>query len=423
MIIPVYFTKMISIIILSIVLILIAVRQIGKIKLQIWQIMSIGALAALLTGQINLSAAFKAIDFDVIIFLFGMFVIGQAIEESGYLSHFSYQLYNRAVSLDLLLLIILFTMGIASAFLMNDTVAIIGTPVILLIAKKNNIRPKILLLALAFSVTIGSVMSPIGNPQNLIIAINGGLSNSFSEFLKALFIPTIVNLFIAFAVLRLYYKDDFRKKLLNHPKKPIKDKVLASLSKVSLLVMLILVVVKIIFSVLSLSVDFRLTYIAVGAALPIILFSKKRVSIIKNIDWSTLIFFVSMFILMQSVWNSGIFQYEINNHNIQLNSTDMILTVSVTLSQLISNVPLVALYLPLLLKLGAGAKEMMALAAGSTIAGNLFILGAASNIIIIQNAEKRTGDTLTFLDFARIGIPLTILNLLVYYFYLQYFFK
>lgn len=421
MIIPVYFTKMISLIILTIVLILIAVRQIGKIKLQIWQIMLGGALAVLLTNQINLSAAFNSIDFDVIIYLFGMFVVGQAIEESGYLSHFSYQLYHRADSLDLLVLIILFTMGIASAFLMNDTVAIIGTPVILLMAKKNNIQPKILLLALAFSVTIGSVMSPIGNPQNLIIAINGGLKNSFLEFLRALFIPTILNLFIAFAVLKIFYKNDFRKKLLNHPKEPIKDKALASLSKVSLLIMFILVVVKIIFSVFFPSIDFRLTYIAVSAALPIILFSKKRLPIIKNIDWSTLIFFVSMFILMQSVWNSGIFQNEINKHNFQLNSTNMILTVSVVLSQFISNVPLVALYLPLLLKLGAGAKEMMALAAGSTIAGNLFILGAASNIIIIQNAEKRTGDTLTFLDFARIGIPLTILNVLIYYFYLHYF--
>jgi len=95
----------------------------------------------------------------------------------------------------------------------------------------------------------------------------------------------------------------------------------------------------------------------------------------------------------------------------------MILLVSVILSQLISNVPLVALYLPLLVHAGAGTKEAIALAAGSTIAGNLLILGAASNIIIIQNAEKKSGDTISFLEFARIGIPLTIINVLVYYFW------
>jgi Na+/H+ antiporter NhaD/arsenite permease-like protein len=59
----------------------------------------------------------------------------------------------------------------------------------------------------------------------------------------------------------------------------------------------------------------------------------------------------------------------------------------------------------------------MALAAGSTIAGNLFILGAASNVIIIQNAEKEN-ETLTFLEFARVGIPLSILNIIVYMIFL-----
>jgi len=60
----------------------------------------------------------------------------------------------------------------------------------------------------------------------------------------------------------------------------------------------------------------------------------------------------------------------------------------------------------------------MALAAGSTIAGNLFILGAASNVIIIQNAEKK-GQTLTFVEFAKIGIPLTIINIFVYWIFLS----
>jgi Na+/H+ antiporter NhaD/arsenite permease-like protein len=61
---------------------------------------------------------------------------------------------------------------------------------------------------------------------------------------------------------------------------------------------------------------------------------------------------------------------------------------------------------------------MMALAAGSTIAGNLFILGAASNVIIIQNAEKKFGETISFIEFARIGILMTAINLLVYWLFL-----
>lgn len=85
---------------------------------------------------------------------------------------------------------------------------------------------------------------------------------------------------------------------------------------------------------------------------------------------------------------------------------------------MISNVPLVTLYLPLLISSGASTKGMMALVAGSTIAGNLFILGAASNVIIIQNAEKKSGETLTFLEFAKIGVPMTTINILIYWLFL-----
>jgi len=77
-------------------------------------------------------------------------------------------------------------------------------------------------------------------------------------------------------------------------------------------------------------------------------------------------------------------------------------------------------YNPFLLRAGGGEAELMALAEGSTIAGNLTILGAASNVIIIQNVERRKGMTITFLEFARVGVPLTILNGTVYWLFLRY---
>jgi Na+/H+ antiporter NhaD/arsenite permease-like protein len=128
-----------------------------------------------------------------------------------------------------------------------------------------------------------------------------------------------------------------------------------------------------------------------------------------------------MFVLMQSVWDSGYFQNVIANLQLNLQSIGIIMAVSIVLSQLISNVPLVALYLPVLSHLGTATKEMMALAAGSTIAGNFSILGAASNVIIIQNAEKKAGETLTFWEFVRIGIPLTAVNALVYWLFFLFF--
>jgi Na+/H+ antiporter NhaD/arsenite permease-like protein len=409
----------ISIIILAIVFVLIAIRKIGNIKLQIWQIMLFGALAVLVTLQITPLDALKSINVDVLLFLFGMFVIGQALEDSGYLSHLSYRFIRHAKSMDAVILFLLFGFGFLSAFLMNDTLAIIGTPVVLLFAKQQNANAKLLLLTLAFSVTIGSVMSPIGNPQNLLIAINGGLSSPFLTFLRYLFLPTVLNLLIAYVILKLFFKKEFIHDVVLPKPDPIRDEKLALFSKLSLVLIIILIIVKIIIVTAGIPFNFRLTYIALIGMLPIIVGSARRVRIVKRIDWSTLVFFAAMFVLMQSVWNSGFFQTIIQNTNVDILSIPLILFISILLSQFISNVPLVALYLPLLLQAGAQTTQMVALAAGSTIAGNLFILGAASNVIIIQNAEKKTGATLTFLDFAKVGIPLTILNTLIYWFFLM----
>jgi len=412
---------MISIIVLLVVFILIAVRQIGNFRLQIWQIVLLGAVAVLVSGQISPLKALKAINLDVILFLFGTFVIGQALEESGYLSHLSHRFFKRAKSLDSLVLLVLFGMGGLSAFLMNDTLAIIGTPVVLLLARKNDINAKILLLALAFAVTIGSVTSPIGNPQNLLIALNGRVTNPFVTFFKYLLVPTIVNLFIAYLLLRLFFRKHFHTQSLTNSDEFIKDEKLATLSKVSLILLIALVVVKITIVLLGLDIDFRLTYIALISALPVILFSRKRFTVIRKIDWFTLIFFAAMFVLMESVWDSGFFQSVIDNMNFNLLSIGAILAISIVLSQLISNVPLVALYLPMLMQAGVNTMELMALAAGSTIAGNLSILGAASNVIIIQNSERKSGETLAFLEFIKIGVPLTVINTLVYWLFFLVF--
>ncbi len=405
---------MISIIVLSVVFVLIAIRQLGNIRLQIWQIMLLGALGVLVTGQISPLDALKAINPDVMLFLFGVFIVGQALEESGYLSHLSYMFFKRARSMSTLVLWILFGMGMLSAFLMNDTVAIIGTPVVLALARNNGLEPKVLLLTLAFAVTIGSVTSPIGNPQNLLIALHDGIANPFVTFFRYLLIPTVANLLVAYLLLRLFYRSHFRKGELNHTPSLIKDERLAALCKVSLVVLFALVLVKIALVLFGAKIDFRLTYIALVSALPIVLFSPRRWDVIKKIDWYTLLFFAAMFVLMETVWRSGIFQNTLGALKLELTSVGAILGISAVLSQLISNVPLVALYLPVLNHLAVSVKGLMALAAGSTIAGNFTILGAASNVIIIQNAERR-GATITFLEFVKIGAPLTVINLLIYW--------
>lgn len=405
-----------SVLILFGVFVFTALRQVGSLKLQIWQIMTCGALMVLLFGEISPEKALEAINIDVLLFLFGAFCVGEALNRSGYLAYLGSRIVSKAKNTDQLVLLVLFSTGLLSAILMNDTLAIMGTPLVLQFSRKYGVSAKLMLFALAFGVTTGSVMSPIGNPQNLLIAIGGHLKTPFVTFLHSLALPTLVCLLIAYGTLKLFFRQDFGKSALIHSEEVIQDPELATLSKISLSLMLILIACKVFLVEFFPSWDFSLSLLALISASPVLLFSRKRFEILKNIDWTTLIFFVSMFVLMESVWISGTCQELLEKLSPQLGSVPMILALSIGLSQLISNVPFVALYLP---AMGStvSQEQLMALAAGSTIAGNLLILGAASNVIIIQNAEKE-GQTLSFIEFSKIGLLITFLDAIIYFIFL-----
>ena len=374
-----------------------------------------GAIAVLVTGQIGFFDAVRAINIDVMLFLFGMFVVGEALVASGYLSVFAHRFFSRAKNPDQLVLAILFGMGILSALLMNDTLAIIGTPLVLGLATRFRISPKLLLLSLAFAITTGSVMSPIGNPQNLLVAMNSGMGAPFVTFGLYLVIPTIVSLAASYAVLHLFYKKEFLPRPIVSEPETVCDEKLARLVKCSLVIILVLAAANIAFSLTDSARIVSLPLIALCAAVPVIVFSHRRVEVIKKIDWHTLVFFAAMFVLMASVWQSGFFQSFVSANGVA--SVPAILATSIVISQFISNVPFVALFLPMIMQAGGTTGQLMALAAGSTIAGNLTILGAASNVIIVQNAEKQ-GETITFIEFAKVGIPLTLIQVAIYWAFL-----
>jgi len=399
----------ITLITLALVFILIAVRRIGSLQLAIWQIMGAGALLVLVTGQIAPARALAAINGEVMLFLAGMFVLGRALEMSGYLAVLEFKLLRRTRTAGQLVFGLLLTMGLGSALLMNDTVAVIGTPLVVWIARRQSLEPKLLLLTLAFAITIGSVMSPIGNPQNLLIALQTGLANPFVVFLKWLAVPTIANLLLAGLVLRFFYRKEFRQPLHFTYQAETPHNRLVTLVKTALGLVGFTIMLKIGVVIVGLRWDLPLTLVALAAALPVLAGSPQRWQILKTIDWATLLFFAAMFILMQSVWDTGFFQHLLG----ALLKPSYIMAAGIVLSQFISNVPLVALLLPAMQQSGAEIIQLMTLAAGSTLAGNLTILGAASNVIIIQMAERMDGGTLTFVEFIRIGALLTLLNALL----------
>jgi len=407
-----YLFTYIAILVLAAVFLLIAVRQVFRGRLRIWQIMLGGAAAVLILGQITLADAFGAINADVMVFLFCMFVIGEAMNRSGYLDKLTRLLFSRARTTGGLILLLLLGFAALSGLLMNDTLAIIGTPLVLGIAGRCRIPAKLMLLTLAFAITTGSVASPIGNPQNLLVAVASGMHAPFVTFAVWLLVPTFAGLGAAALILFLFYRKDWAAPVAWEltPADP-KDPALVMVVKASLAILLVLSGANIVVSLVTGAFAIPLLFIGIAAALPVLVLSADRYEILRAIDWRTLVFFAAMFVLMAAVWQTGFFQTLAATAGVS--SIPAILGTSLIVSQFISNVPFVALFQPLILQAGGGTARLMALAAGSTIAGNLTILGAASNVIIVQQAEMR-GETLTFSDFAKVGIPLTLLQIAIY---------
>lgn len=402
--------------ILSVVLLLIALRGLGPLRLAIWQSMAAGALAVVAGGWISLPGAAHAIDWQVMAFLLGVFLIGHALETSGSLAQLAHRMFAEVRSTQGLILRLLIGAAAASTLLMNDTLAVIATPLALELANRHRVDPKLLLMTLAFAITIGSAASPAGNPQNLLIAIHGGLYTPFVTFAAHLLLPTVVNLALAYGVLRIGFRSEFHSIAPAHTSQPAPDPRLARLAGGSAALLATLIILKAVTAhILPAAFSPPLSALALLAAAPVLIFGQRRGALLRGIDWRTLIFFAALFILMAAVWDTGYLQHQLSRLPIDPRQPSAVLVISTLLSQVISNVPMVALYLPLLEHHHTTVPALMALAAGSTVAGNLLLLGAASNVIIVQQAEHRAKVSVSFMEFARLGIPLTALNLLVYW--------
>lgn len=413
---------LIALYIFALVYILIAVRKIGPFRIEMWQAMLLGGCAVIALGAISPTAALESIDWGVIVFLFSMFVVARALEMSGYLEELANRAFSVAKSADGLLASVIIFSALSSAILINDTIAVVGVPVAFYISQRFGVKPLPLLMALAFSVTIGSTLSPIGNPQNLLVAVRGGLQAPFLSFLRWLFLPTLLNLVICFLTLKILYRKEFlgfkRTSRSLRGISMIRDRKLASISRIALIAVLITILLRATATAFGIPFPLPLPFVASGGAAIVLLLSERRKEIVRTVDWGTLLFFMGMFVLMQSVWDSGAIQSFLGSARMDFQDVGTTLALSVVLSQVLSNVPFVLLYLPLLA--GASEKVLIALAAGSTLAGNFTLLGAASNIIIAQNSEKR-GVEITFWEFAKSGVALTIITVLVVYAYLLLF--
>jgi Na+/H+ antiporter NhaD/arsenite permease-like protein len=454
----------IALTVFAFVYVLIIIGRTRLFHIPIWVSMLIGSVLMISFQVISIESAFKSVNLDIILFLFGMFSIVSALDRSGVLALVSEKILSKAKSPEMLLMLFVFGMGLLSAFLVNDTIAILGVPIAIYISKELGIKPVVFLMALAFSISIGSTMTPIGNPQNLLIAIQSGISIPFVTFIKFLGIPTVVNLVLTYFILKLYFRRELqeispsasssyssrgrerakRKRIEttttcnqntpNHAPVPLifnKEIKRIHLAKVSIIILICtfagFIILEILHSYHYLK-NFNLSIVAAIGAAAIYALSNERKQILLSVDYSVIVFFAAMFIVTSALWSSGAISMVLsyvptpNSRDNIIQSNAVISFISITISQVLSNVPFVALYNFVMIDNGftsASISQWMMLAAASTIAGNLTILGAASNIIIIDIAESKRTKIFTFFEFFKIGIIVTLVNIAIYYVFIS----
>jgi Na+/H+ antiporter NhaD/arsenite permease-like protein len=411
------------------VYLLIALRNLRWLKIPIWTIMLAGAVAMLFSGVISLQTAYGAINLDVIFFLLGMFSVVAAMELSGLLEYLTARMVRLAKTPQRALALVLFGMGLLSAFLVNDTLALTATPIMLGLSKQMRTRPSVFLITLAFGVTVGSVMTPVGNPQNLLVALSSGIANPMIDFLYYLVPPTIVGLIITYLILRMYFRRELREsaesfQTVNLPS--VKDRKLARLSAWAAGIVVVGFFLVGIAQLFGIQGNINLGTVSLLGATIVYLASGRRREILASVDWGIIIFFMSLFIVVQGFWGSNALQSlllylpSLNTADIVV-SLGVIILTSLVFSQLLSNVPFVAVYIKAMQAAGFtgnNVKAWVALAGASTLAGGLSLLGAASNIIILETAESR-GSGFSSIEFSKIGLLVTIPNILILYLLLR----
>jgi Na+/H+ antiporter NhaD/arsenite permease-like protein len=362
----------------------------------------VGAAGLIGLGSISLKEAWEAIDAGTIVFLLSIMVVNAYLAKAGFFQLALAGLIRYTRSPFGLAIALTFVTGFLSALFLNDAIALIFTPLTLSLTQALGLNPIPYLLALAGATNIGSVATLSGNPQNILIASFSGIS--YLAFAQALVPVAIVGLLMQLGLLWwLYPEVRSFKPTLSYPHLK-KNRLLKPVLYKSLLVTGGMLVAFLLGAPLTESA-------LVAAGLLLITRRLKPERILTAVDWDLLLMFSGLFILTESVEKLRLLQ----PFTAMANSSFGLLSVTVLLSNLISNVPAVLLMKPLIPH--ANTQAWLLLAAGSTLAGNLTLLGSVANLIVAEAVAKQ-GYRLNFWEHLRFGLPLTGLTLVIAYFWL-----
>ncbi len=391
-------------------------------KVPIWSLMMLSAAITLLLGLVGVDEAVQLIDLDVIMLLIGMFALVGMAEYSGLLDFISSYFLSKVRDTRTMSIMSSLLFGLMAAFFVNDTVALMGPPIAVLIGKSLGGRYEAAILLLCLSITIGSVMTPIGNPQNILIALQSGMRSPFIEFLTRLAAPTLLSLIITPLIIAKLYKIPKEGVVVPiDPWETVKSRKDFYLALFGGSVTVAALIVNDVLAALGQPhITSRGLIPFVSAAALWVLTDSPR-EILSRVDFGTILFFLGMFIAVEGVWRSQVLSPLFS----MMNSGDpagpmgllQLTFISMVMSQLISNVPFTKLAIQQLEMMGVGGHDVkvwLTLAASSTLAGGITVLGAASNVIVIEVLESRYGQTISYLRFMKVGLLVTAVALCIY---------
>ena len=392
-------------VILIVTYLLIAFQQVPMLRLNRPAAALLGAVAMVTIGELPLRDAYAAISADVIVFLLGVLLVTGFLEEGGFFEWAARFVVERARSATALLAAVVVVSGLLSAFFVNDTICLVLTPLLIAVLRPLELPARPYLIALALSANVGSAMTPTGNPQNMLIDVASGLT--FAHFVAALALPSIGGMAIVFVAVRLLHRDELARPLptaISVPQASF-DGVLVAKSLI-------------VFcgALAGWLAGFSLPLVAITAAAVLLAIAKRDPArAFARVEWSLLLFFGALFVVMRGARDLPLVNDLTTAAAAHIGGApvhDAIVTSAAMLglSNLVSNVPAVILWLPVVPTVAAPAFIWLTIAMSSTFAGNLTLLGSMANLIVAERAEAR-GERLGFWDYARVGVPVTLLTL------------
>ncbi len=390
-------------IIITLILIAIAFGHIPTLKMNRATIAFVGAVLLIGVGILNYENALKSIELHTLALLLSMMIINANFSVSGFFDLVSSKILKIADSPKKLLFLLIFASGYLSSLLLNDTVVIMFTPIVLqmlLLVKRNPIP---YLIALGLSANIGSAMTPIGNPQNILIA--GYSKISFLNFLKPLFLVSTFSLFITYFTIIAFYRKEF-----DSSKFVIEGEI--NFRIYSPLLIKSILALSIVLALSLMEFDISLSALA-GASILLVTRRIKPERVFKEIDWALLLFFTSLFVITGAIVHTGIDKklFSVFEDIIFQNYITLSFFIAI-LSNIVSNVPAVMILSPFINLAKNPEAYWIVVAMSSTFAGNLTIIGSVANIIVVETA-KLSGVRIGFFEFLKVGSLVTILTILL----------